>query len=108
MATYYFSGVAVLKKHYYNLLKSLPDNYMVTMEKLCQSGVAKNSDQTVNAILSWPNAEFANRKILDFLIGCINNDQDLLEFCDRMEALVNIEDVVHDVRDGKVLCTCVP
>ena len=97
----------MLKKHYHNLLKSLPDDYMVTIGKLCESGVAKDNDQTVNTILSWPNAKFVNKKILEFLIGCIENDEHVFTFCERMETIVNNMAVVHAVRDGKLVCSYV-
>jgi len=100
----YLLGVAVLKKHYYNLLKSLPDNYMVTMEKLCQYKILQIHGPTVNAIVSCPTFEDANKKILDFLIGCIKKDQHFLIICDVLETLVNKDmmAVVHTIRDGKM------
>jgi len=104
------SGIAIFKKHYCNLLKSLPDNYLITLEKLCQCQIVSISNQIVNDIVSSPTFEDANKKILVFLIGCIKADQHILTFCDIMETIVNkdMEAVVHSLRDGKMyLCVCV-
>ena len=84
---------------------------MITLEKLHQRK-AKMSDRTVDAITSCTSAEESNRKILDFLIIKIKQDQHFLKFCNIIEALVKVDmkAVVQALRDGKLICIaiCVP
>ena len=97
-------GIIALKKHYYNLLKSLPDNFMITMEKLCQSkSLDIDCSKAVDELLSCPSSEDANRKILDMLIDGIEKDRHFFALCVLMEALVdlNMKAAVYAVQDGK-------
>ena len=93
----------MLEKHYNSLLKSLPQNYMVTLVQLCQNEILEIRDQIVDVVVSCPTFEDANRKILDLLIGSIKTDQNFMMFCDLLETLVNedMKAAVHAVRDGK-------
>ena len=92
-------GVAVLKKHYYNLLNGLPQDFMTTLEKLHK--LIKVEEGVEDAVVSCGSSEKSNRKILDLLVLAMN---DLLFFCDIMEAIVNpgMESVVHALRNGKM------
>ena len=91
-------GVAVLKKHYHTLLKSVPEDHMITLGRLSQT--TELSDQTVNQVISCSSSEEANQMILDYIIVTIKCDSDLLEFCTTVEKLLENSAVVEPLRAG--------
>jgi len=98
------SGVAVLKKHYCNLFKSLPDDFISTLEKL--HGLVEIKEGVEDFVVSCGSPEQSNKKIIDLLIAATNgetlSDRNMLAFCDLMEAIVTPEmmEVVHKLRNG--------
>ena len=72
------SDVAVLKKYYYELAKSLPEDYMTTLEKVFEL-VNFKEEQRGNIVnfVSCTTPEDSNKKLLDFLI-MLMNDENLL------------------------------
>jgi len=94
----YSIGVAVLKKHYHTLLKSLPEDHMITLGRLSQN--TELSDQTVDRVISCSSSEESNQQILDHLIMKVKRDNDLLEFCSTVEKLSETSAVVETLRAG--------
>ena len=92
-------GVAVLKKHYYNLLRSFPPDHMTNLGKMCECTII--SDVLIDQILECSTPQQSNQKMLDILILIIKDDSDLLEFCKAMEGVLgNLPTVIGPLRIG--------
>jgi len=91
----------LLKKHYYNLLKCLPEDYIVSLNKL--KHLVKLKEQDLHEIKSCASSEESNKKILDLLILPIQ-DKHLVKFFDVMEALAtsHMKTLVQALRSGKI------
>ena len=97
-----FLGVAVLKKHYHNLLRNFPSNHMTTLSIMCQHTIIPDSD--VDQILSCSTSKESNKKILDIMIEIIKDDTYLLKFCKALEAMLgNIPTVLRPLRIGQYI-----
>jgi len=96
------SDVAVLKKYYLELAKSLPEDYMTTLGKVFESGKFEE-EQVCNIanFVSCPTPEESNKKLLDWFIMSMN-EENILEFCDLLENIINptMEAAVHALRNG--------
>jgi len=93
-------GVAILKKHYYNLLKSFPSDHMITLGKMCQ--LTFIDDGLVDRILSCSTSRQANRAMLDIMIVLIKSDLQLLDFCNALEGILgNMPAVLMPLRIGQ-------
>ena len=82
----YYLGVAVLKKHYYNLLRSFPPDHMTNLGKMCKHTII--TDELVDQVLDCPTPEESNQAMLDIMILIIKEDNDLLEFCKALEGIL--------------------
>ena len=55
-------------------------------------------------ILSCPSIDTANKMILDYLIGSMKDDVDLLDLCDQLDRLTDIspdlKHVIAELRKG--------
>ena len=92
-------AIAVLKKHYYDVLRSLPSDHMISLGRLCQ--VATVLDTTVDKIISCSSSEESNREIVDTLIYMTDSDSGLVKFCDALEAIVGRSSgVIESLRSG--------
>lgn len=94
-----FIGIAVLKKHYNTLLRSLPSDHMITLGRLCKA--IPVDDQVLNDIIASADSPAANKKILHHLILLILNDNSLLDFCNSMETILqDVPTVLEPLRNG--------
>ena len=97
--------VAVLKKHYNNILKNFPSDHMTSLNKLCQ--VTTVTDATVDKIISCPTSQESNREILDTLIGISAKHNGLTKFCSAIEKIVGSRSsAVESLRSGKCNQVC--
>ena len=93
------SAIAILKKHYYNVLRSLPSDHMISLGRLCK--VATVKDTTVDRVVSCSSSREANKEILDTLIYITDRDRKLLKFCNALEKIVGSDsDAVESLRSG--------
>ena len=95
-----YTAIAVLKKHYYPVLRSFPSDHMISLGRLCQ--VATISDTTVDKIISCSSPTESNRAVIDNLICITDDDSRLVKFCDAIEVIVGsaTDDVVESLRHG--------
>ena len=88
-----------MKKYYYDVLKSLPSDHMISLGRLCE--VATVTDTTVDKIISCASSGESNREIVDTLIRMTDSDSGLVKFCDALEAIVgSSSDVIESLRSG--------
>ena len=93
------SAIAVLKKHYYNVLESLPSDHMISLGRLCK--VATIKDATVDRVISCSSSREGNKEILDTLICITHSDHKLTKFCSALEIIVgHASDAVESLRSG--------
>jgi len=99
---YVISGLALLKQHYYNLLKCLPDDYMTSLDKLKYLTTIKFKKQHVDDVKSCQSSQNANKKILDILILPLKAKH-LIKFFDTIETLATSEmkKAVQAMKNGK-------
>ena len=98
--TTFYVGVAVLKKHYYILLRSFPSDHMITLGKICQ--LTFIDDGLVDRILSCSTSRQANRAILDIMIVMVKSDIELLDFCNALGGILgNMPAVLMPLRIGQ-------
>ena len=94
-------ALAVLKKHYNSLWRSFPEDHMITLSTLC--GVVTINEEIVDLLTCIPTSELSNRTILDYIIYTMNGEDQLMNFCDLMELLINntrLSKVVGELRKG--------
>ena len=96
---YTYVAIAVLKKHYYDLLRSLPSDHMTSLGRLCQ--VATITDTSVDRVISCGSSRESNRAILDTLIYITDSDEKLIKFCNMLEEIVGCaSDAIESLRSG--------
>ena len=96
---YTYVGIAVLKKHYSALLKSLPEDHMVTLGRLCKA--IPVDDDVIDRVISCEDPAVANKRILLCLIMAVKNDKSLLDFCKSLEAILqDMPAVLSPLRNG--------
>jgi len=62
------------------------------------------TDDQICVILSSNNSLSANKIMLDYLIARINNESELLDFCDQLQAITSeqdMTDLINLMRQGK-------
>ena len=74
-------------KHYNNLLMSLPEDHMITLERFYDIKMYEISNEAVNEIMSSVNSRWSNKKIFDLLISATKTDCRLLGFSFLVERL---------------------
>ena len=79
--------LAVLKKNYTRLCHCLPQDYMMTLNKLKQ--LVKLSDDFLSKLTDQPTVDLINQKIIASLVISIKSDTDALQLCDIMENIVD-------------------
>ena len=92
--------LAVLKKNYTNLCHCLPQNYMKTLNKLRLLGY---TDDVLNIFTTLPNTDLINDAIVGFLMATIKSNEQVLQFCDYMDNLVDSESsktLIEILRNG--------
>ena len=100
---YYYLVLTVLKENYTRLCRSLPPDYMATINKL--KSVMRIPDELLDSITTVPSADVINEKIIVALMVGIKSDQEALKFCDLMKILVNNKSSITDIRNGMKLIT---
>ena len=102
MYNYVHVAIAVLKKHYYNILRNFPSNHITSLSALSQATCL--SDATVDKIISCSTSQESNREILDTLIHITAMDGSLAKFCNALEGIVgSLSPVMEPLRNGKSL-----
>ena len=97
-----YAGTAILKKYYFALWRAFPEDYMTSLAKI--SAQLPLRDDAINLITSKSTSIGANKSILDILISFRGFDNDLMEFCSMVEAVIGDEQkvvqVVEPLRQG--------
>jgi len=88
-------GVTALKKHYHNLLMTLPVDHTITVGRFCDFNMYKIRDEVFDQIVSSTNSQWSNKKILNLIISVTNNDYQLLGLSFLIERLAT-GDVLSD------------
>ena len=101
MFYYYYLVLAVLKENYTRLCRSLPPDYMTTINKLKR--VIKLSHELLDNVTTVPSVDLVNEKIIVGLMVGIKLDQEALKFCDLMKILVNNKSSITDIKNGMKL-----
>ena len=83
----HFIAYAVVKKYYNFLWKSFPSDYSVTLARYNQAFPKK--DKIDDRIMTCPNLEMGNLKILSLCILPIQKDNNLLDFYEVVETIIN-------------------
>ena len=95
--------IAVLKKHYHAILRSLPSDHMTSLGRLSQ--VISISDTVVDRIISCSTSQESNGEVLDALIDTTAADGSLVKFCNAVEEIVGSRSpTVESLRSGKHTC----
>ena len=84
-------GAVLLRKHYNELWMSLPEDYIITLQKLYKPGKIIDVNKItgfIDLVISCPNAPLSNKMILDILIFTAKSDTQLLGFSYLLEKLV--------------------
>ena len=98
----YSTALAILKKHYHALWRSLPDDHLVTLTVLCDECENINPEIT-QMVATLQSSEQANEIMLDYVIVILKGDQQMMAFCDLMEKMINnpaLSKVVSSLRTG--------
>ena len=74
-------------KNYTRLCHCLPQDYMMTLNKLKQLLII--SDNVLNKLTNLPTVNVINETIIASLMTAIKSDTDALRFCDFMENIVD-------------------
>ena len=94
----YYLVLGVLKKNYTKLYHCLPQDYMMTINKLKQ--LLRLPDDVLSELTSLPTVNVINEAIIGYLITAIKSDMDALQFCDVMENIVNSKAHIEILRNG--------
>ena len=95
--------IAVLKKHYHAILRSLPSDHMTSLGRLSQ--VISIGDTVVDRIISCSTSQESNGEVLDALIDTTAADGSLAKFCNAVEKIVGSRPpAVESLRSGKHTC----
>ena len=89
-------GVAALKMHYNNLLMSLPEDHLITLQRFCDIGIYELRDEAVNLIVSSTDSQWSNNIMFNSLISITKNDNQLLGLSFLIERLVTGEALISD------------
>ena len=72
---------------------------MVTLGRLCN--VIPVDDEKLDEIIAGTDSPVANKKMLDLLILLIKNDNNLLDFCNSLEKILqDMPTVLGPLRSG--------
>ena len=89
----------LLKTHYHNILRWMPDNYERSVVKLLNY----ISDDQICMILSCSSSTAANKMILDCLIEKISCRKELLNLCDQLKTISTshqLNTLISQIRSG--------
>ena len=104
MSLHIILAIALFKKHYDNLWRSFPEDYMVTLSTLCD--IFKIDEDTIELITLLPTSEQSNRMMLDYILFIMKGEDRLMNFCDLMELLINnkrLSKIVTELRNGETI-----
>ena len=82
-----YTGVTTLKKHYNNLLMSLPEDHMTTLGRFYDICIYKLHDGVVNQLVSSTDSQWPNKMMLNLLISVTKSDNQLLGLSFLIERL---------------------
>ena len=91
----YCTAQKVLKKHYHNLWKALPEDYMTSLTRLSQ--LMPLEDRAVDHITCQPTPIGSRMAMLDMVILFKCSDGQLLDICSIMETIIGDEQKVAQV-----------
>ena len=89
-------NLGLLKRHYQELCNSLPKDVTKTKAKLLQNGCMLPTC-AIEKITPIINPEIVNQKIVNFLIIHCKDDNEIINFCDLFEKLVENPFLIHNV-----------
>ena len=75
---------------------------MATLSVLCE--VFKIDEDIVELITIMPTSDQSNRMMLDYILYIMKGEDQLMNFCDLMEVLINntrLIKIVNDLRNGE-------
>jgi len=90
-----------LQSHYSVLVRSMPDDYMNTVNQLERYLTGHH----IWSILECSNVVTANQRILDSFIEQIRTKEDILLFCNRLKAITDfplLTEAIDSLRNGMV------
>ena len=90
--------VAVLKKNFAGLCRCLPQDYMVTIERLKRS--SRVPDNLPFHLGGLSSNDIRNRMIISLMIRSLDSEIEALGICDILEDVVTSKKVVRDLRCG--------
>ena len=105
---YNFCSVVLplVKKNYARLRDCLPQDYMMTIEKLRQLKGKEVPEKLVEYFTTFPTGDLANEAIVGtILMGILKSDSSILNVCDTMEYLAKNESsksFIEKLRNGNV------
>ena len=91
-----YTGVATLKKHYNNLLMSLPEDHMITLRRMYDINIYEPRDEVVNQMVSSTDSQWSNKNILNSFISVTQNDNQLLGLSFLIEILATGDVLICD------------
>jgi len=84
-----------LQSHYSVLVRSMPDDYMNTVNQLERHLIGDH----IGSILECRNVFTANQRILDCLIEQLNDKEDVLLMCKRLSVINNAQSLTAALKD---------
>jgi len=99
---YFGLVLPVLRKNYARLCRCLPQDYVITVDKLKQL-MAELPDDYLDQLRSLPTTELINEAIVGNVMCAIKEDEDVFAFCDIVENLCNeiaSKRVIEALRNG--------
>ena len=96
-----------LQSHYSVLVRSMPDDYMNTVNQLERHLTGDH----IGSILECVNVFTANQRILDCLIEQLNDKEDVLDLCSQLSCINDaplLTTAIEDLKKGivhEITCT---
>jgi len=79
-------GLAALRKYYPFIIENLPSNHLISLLRL--QNVVSVPMEIVDSIVPSPSAEISNKMIVNYLIGLIHNEEQIITFCKLVKHMI--------------------
>ena len=93
---YLYLTIVSSQSHYSVLVRSMPDNYKSTVNKLERHLTGDN----IGSILECEDVFTANQRILDCLIEQVNTKEGLLDFCNWLSVIAELITPLNKLKKG--------